>query len=61
MENEFPKMLYRDGSEITVEGVGLDYLIVDNADAQAAAESDGWHEGPESNTPKRGRPRKEVE
>ena len=58
---EYPKMLYRDGQDIDVNGVKVDTLIVDNADDESAARQDGWCEFGElgGDVPKRrGRPPK---
>lgn len=40
--NEFPKMLYKKGSEMHHEGHDLDTLIVEDADGEAAARKDGF-------------------
>jgi hypothetical protein len=44
MENEFPKSLYKDGSEFEWDGRPTDCLIVDSVDEQEAAEGRGWAE-----------------
>jgi hypothetical protein len=42
METDYPKMLYRDGSEIEFEGRGLDTITVEDADVEAAAKKEGF-------------------
>ncbi len=42
MADEYPKMLYRDGSEIEWEGKSLNTLTVDDAEGEKAARTDGW-------------------
>ena len=44
MDNEYSKMLYREGSELEWHGHSLDCLVVDDAEAEAEAKKDGWHE-----------------
>lgn len=44
MENEFPKALYRTGSEFEWDGRGTDSLTVADAAEQEQAEADGWAE-----------------
>jgi hypothetical protein len=39
---DFPKMLYRDGSEIEFEGRSLDTITVEDADAETAAKKEGF-------------------
>ena len=41
---DYPKMLYRDGTEIEWEGLSLDTLVVENEDEELAA--DGWRATP---------------
>lgn len=40
--NDFPKMLYKLGSELVWEGRKLATKIVADAEAEAAAVEDGW-------------------
>lgn len=42
MTAEFPKMLYRPGSQIEIDGEQLDYLVVSSAEDEAAAIASGW-------------------
>lgn len=42
MTDEYPKMLYRDGTAFEWDGRALDTLIVDDAAGEAAALADGW-------------------
>lgn len=52
--DEYPKALYRDGTEFEWEGLSLDMLVVDDADAEAAARKDGWASaGEEAPKPRR--------
>lgn len=46
MKNDYPKMLYRAGSEIEWEGKSLDTLIVDDAEGESAAVKEGWSADP---------------
>lgn len=39
---EFPKMLYREGEELLIEGKALATRIVHDAEAEAAAIKEGW-------------------
>lgn len=39
---EYPKLLYRPGTEAMIERVGYDILTVTDADAEAAARKQGW-------------------
>lgn len=42
MSNEYPMMLYRDGTQFRWDGRGTDSLIVADLDDHALAEKDGW-------------------
>lgn len=42
MTAEFPKMLYRPGSQIEIDGECLDYLVVSSAEDETAAVAAGW-------------------
>lgn len=42
MSDEYPKMLYKPGSEIEWDGAKFDTLIVDSLDAEEAVSADGW-------------------
>jgi hypothetical protein len=44
--NDYPKALYRQGSQFEWEGLSLDSMIVDSADAEKAALADGWKASP---------------
>lgn len=44
MTNEFPKILYRDGTAFEWEGQTLDLLIVADADEEKAARVNGWRD-----------------
>lgn len=66
---DFPRMLYRDGTELDINGVHVDTLIVGDLDAMREALRGGWrvghvahpldHDGdgePGGSRPRRGRP-----
>jgi hypothetical protein len=75
--SDFPKMLYRPGTEIEWSGLNLDTCIVDDEASKAAANAEGWgtaadvftaksaNDAEESTqvaeAPRRGRPPKTVE
>jgi hypothetical protein len=40
--DEYPLALYKSGSAFLWEGLQLDMLIVDDAEAASAAKADGW-------------------
>lgn len=42
MSDQFPKMLYREGTEMEWHGLSLDTLVVADADELAAAKKEGW-------------------
>lgn len=45
--SDYPRMLYRCGTEQTVcEGFGVDTRIVENEDAELAALEEGWRTSP---------------
>lgn len=41
-DTEYPKMLYRDGVELDVNGIKVDTRIAHSADEQAEALDNGW-------------------
>lgn len=41
-DNDYPLMLYRDGSMLEWDGETYDYLIVNDADEAKAAKADGY-------------------
>jgi hypothetical protein len=52
---DYPKMLYRDGSEIEFEGRGLDTITVADADEEAAAKKEGFSDLATALAPKKGK------
>lgn len=62
---EFPYMVYRAGDRIVWDGVGLDFLIVADAEEYEIALADGWSNGKPDESPqpvkrKPGRPPKDA-
>lgn len=41
---DYPRVLYKPGSKLTLDGVGYDTLIVDDAEAGVEARKAGWSE-----------------
>jgi hypothetical protein len=41
--NEYPKAMYRPGSEFEWEGMSLDMRVVEDAQAVTEAQNEGWY------------------
>lgn len=48
MDAIYPRMLYRPGTMLSWHGHDVDYCIVDDADEEAAALSEGWNLSPDA-------------
>jgi len=59
--NDYPRMMYKDGYEVDVNGVHVDTLTVYDAVEESVAMLDGWRTtitATEASTRRRGRPPK---